>query len=328
MSSREPQGPLGDHGPGPASDPARTLLPAPGEPWTPILLTRWSGAYLGEKGVENGRLDAELLLAAVLGMKRLDLYLQHDRPLQSRELDAFKTLLKRRAAREPLQYILGTTSFRELELRTDVRALIPRPETEVLVEEVLRWVRDKAGRPGWAGPLRALDVGTGTGAIALSLLKEGPFGEVVATDPSPQALTLAGENASETGLVGLELREGSLLEPLHAGERFHVLVSNPPYIPDGDREGLQPEIRDWEPPLALFAGPEGLEVVAALVREASSALFEGGLLALEVGDGQASRVARLMEETEAYAEIHQRADLSGRNRVILGVASGGEMRDL
>lgn len=304
-------------------------MPAPGEPWTPILLTRWSGEYLGSKGIGQGRLDAELLLAHVLQVSRLDLYLQHDRPLRPDELQTFKTLLKRRAAREPLQYVLGTTAFRELELVTDSRALIPRPETEVLVGEVLNWIQERRGAslpdPGLPGEESmmptALDVGTGSGAIALSLLHEGPFGHVVATDPSSDALALARENASRLGLTErLDLREGSLLTTLGADERFDVVVSNPPYVPEGDMAGLQEEIKHWEPHVALFAGPEGLDVLLALVRDAPSCLKPGGLLALEVGVGQARAVARSMEESTRFQEIRTIKDLAAKERVVLGVA--------
>ncbi len=306
------------------------LLPGPGKPWTPIGLTRWSGSYLGEKGIEGGRLDAELMLAHVLRLPRLDLYLQHDRPLLPEELAAFRALLKRRANREPLQHVLGTAPFRELELLSDSRALVPRPETEVLVEEVLAWVKEtdpgtSSSSPRSDGhhpsPLRAVDVGTGTGAIALSLLKEGPFGRVVATDTSSEALSIARENAELHGLAGgLELREGPLLTPLRAGEKFHVLVSNPPYVPTGEGPGLQPEVRDWDPPSALFAGPEGLDVLNPLISGAGAHLSPGGLLALEVGGDQAGKVARIMEETGVFSEIRIRPDLSGRERVVLGVA--------
>jgi release factor glutamine methyltransferase len=291
-------------------------LPVSGEPWTPILLTRWSGEYLRGRGVESGRLDAELLLAHVLEMKRLDLYLQHDRPLLPTELESFKALLKRRATREPLQHILGTATFRELELAADRRALIPRPETELLVEEVLIWARGRA-----SGGLMAADIGTGTGAIALSLLREGPFQRVVATDTSTEALDLARKNARALGLEErVDFREGALFDPLDPGTRFDALVSNPPYIAEGDREGLDPEVRDWDPPSALFAGPEGLDVLLPLVTGASGFLRPGGLLAVEVGEGQAGRVARTMEETEAFREIRVRPDLAGRERVVLGVA--------
>ncbi len=292
-------------------------LPAPGEAWTPIRLTRWSGEYLLEKGVENGRLEAELLLASVLDVARLDLYLQFDRPLQPMELDSFKTLLRRRASREPLQYILGKTPFRELDLRTDTRALIPRPETEVLVGEVLRWARGKEG------PLSAADIGTGTGAIVLSLLKEGPFQNAVGTDPSHEALELAAENALDHGLEErVDFRIGFGLEPLGSGERFHVIVSNPPYIPEGDRSSLQPEIREWEPPGALFAGADGLAVLSPLVQGARGHLLPGGLLATEVGDGQAREVAEAMERDGGFCEVAVHTDLAGRERVVLGVASG------
>ncbi len=292
-------------------------LPGPGESWTPIRLTRWSGDYLRGKGVENGRLDAELILARVLNLGRLDLYLQYDRPLRPRELEAFKALLVRRASREPLQHMLGTTPFRELDLRTDARALIPRPETEVLVGEVLAWAdRQKAGLTG-------LDVGTGSGAIALSLLREGSFQRMIGTDPSRDALELARENALALGLdEQLELREGSLFEPLLDGERFDVVVSNPPYVPEGERESLQAEVREWEPPQALFAGPEGLDILLPFVRGARDFLRSGGLLATEIGEGQGEAVVRAMEETGAFREVWVRPDLSGRDRVVMGVASG------
>jgi len=312
--------------------PRNVHLPGPGEPWTPIRLTRWSGEYLEEKGVQGGRLDAELLLAHVLGLKRLDLYLQFDRPLQPRELDTFKALLRRRTAREPLQYILGTAPFRELDLLSDSRALIPRPETEVLVGEVLAWARetgiglepgfqDEEGATPLPRVLNGVEIGTGTGAIALSLLKEGPFSRIVATDSSSEALALARENANRSGLTAfLELREGSLFEPLASGERFHLVVSNPPYIPEGERDRLAPEVRDWEPHCALFAGTEGLDFLIPLVEGALGFLVPGGLLALEVGAGQAGRVARAMDETGGFREIRVRPDLAGRERVVLGVA--------
>lgn len=315
-----------DAGPGSAH------LPGPGEPWTPIRLTRWSGEYLRSKGVGEGRLDAELLLAHVLGVSRLDLYLQHDRPLRPEELADFKALLKRRAAREPLQHVLGRWAFREIQLITDARALIPRPETEVLVGEVLTWAREREAR-GNAGSgaglgiepeagLGALDVGTGTGAIALSLLKEGPFRRVVATDPSPGALELARENASLNRLADrLELRMGALFEPVEEGERFDVIVSNPPYVPEGERERLQEEVRHWEPPEALFAGADGLDVLLPLVGEAPLYLERKGLLALEVGEGQARRVARALEESGCFQEIRIASDLAGEKRVVQGVAS-------
>ncbi len=301
----------------------RTPIPGPGEAWDPIRLTRWSGEYLKEKGVENGRLDAELLLAHVLGVGRLDLYLQYDRPLRSGELESFKALLRRRASREPLQYVVGRATFRDLDLRADPRALIPRQETEVLVQEVLDWAK------AVAVPLSALDMGTGSGAIALSLLKEGSFRRMLATDSSSDALKLARENARDLGLEErVEFRLGGGFEPVHPGERFDVIVSNPPYIPEGDMPSLQPEVRDWEPRGALSAGPEGLDVLLPLVSRAPAFLEAGGLLAVEIGEGQGVEVVRAMEETGAFGSIRIRPDLAGRERVVLGVALSRDSKDL
>lgn len=311
MSGPEAGAPTPSAADGPAS------APGPGESWTVLRLIRWSGQYLEHKGMEGGRRDAEHLLARALGMQRLELYLQFDRPLTPEELADYKPLLLRRGAREPLQYILGRTSFRELELITDRRALIPRPETEVLVEAVLDRVRERAAEQAeWS----ALDVGTGTGAVALSLVREGPFRRVVATDRSPDALALARENAEAVGLAArVDLRQGSDFEPLEPDETVDVVVSNPPYVAAGDLAGLQPEIRDWEPEEALVAGEDGLSVLRSLVEGAPRHLRDAGLLALEVGDGQAERVAALIRETGAFDEPSIRRDLAGRERILLAV---------
>lgn len=294
--------------------------PPPGEPWTVLRMIRWSGRYLREKGVEEGRLDAEHLLAESLGLSRLELYLQFDRPLTAEELADFKPLLLRRADREPLQHVLGHTGFRELDLKVDARALVPRPETEELVEAVLEWAGDGVDVGEEDDGPRALDVGTGSGAIALSLALEGPFRQVVATDSSEDALALAAENRARAGLEDVvELRRGCLFDPVRAGERFHVVVSNPPYIARGDAETLAPEVRDWEPGSALFAGSDGLEVLRPLVRGAPDVLRSEGLLALEIGMDQARLVTNLIRETEAFADPTVRRDLAGRDRILLAV---------
>ena len=284
-----------------------------GESWTILRMILWSAEYLTEKGVEAGRLDAEWLLSAALGVDRLQLYLQYDRPLSSEEREAFKPLLRRRASREPLQYIIGRAAFRQLELKTDPRVLIPRPETEVLVQEVLDWASAGAGSVG-----RVWDMGTGTGAVALSLAAEGAWTRVVATDVSPEALSVAADNAERHDLSGLvEFREGSLFEPLEEGEQFDIIVSNPPYIAKGEKGELQPEVRDWEPPEALFAGEDSLDVIRQLVAGAPEHLLPGGLLALECGLGQAERVAADVNATGAFAAVRIRPDLNGRPRVVM-----------
>ena len=280
-----------------------------GESWTILRMILWSAEYLKNKGVETGRLDAEWLLAAALGVDRLQLYLKYDRPLRSEEREAFKPLLRRRAGREPLQYIIGRTGFRELELKTDPRVLIPRPETEVLVQEVLDWAS--------AGAESVWDMGTGAGAVALSLAVEGTWTRVVATDVSPEALSVAADNAERYDLGGhVEFREGSLFEPLEEGERFDVIVSNPPYIAEGEKGELQPEVRDWEPPEALFAGEDGLDVIRQLVAGAPKHLLSGGLLALECGLGQAEGIAADVQATGAFGAVRIRADLTGRPRFV------------
>jgi release factor glutamine methyltransferase len=279
---------------------------------------KWSGMYLEEKGVDRGRLEAEHLLAHVLGLKRLQLYLQYDRPLDLEELDRFRPLLRRRADREPLQYILGHAAFRELVLAVDRRVLIPRPETEILVDEVLDWAEAR-GQEG----LSVLDVGTGSGAIALSLALEGPFTRVVATDASADALDLARENGRGTGLQDrLDFREGSFFAPLAPDESFDVVVSNPPYVAESEGPGLEPEVRAWEPGLALFGGPDGLAAIRALVGGAGPHLVGGGLLALEVGAGQSGLVVAEIEGTGAYENVRVRRDLAGRERVVLAIRAG------
>jgi len=284
--------------------------------WTVMELLGWTANYLGEKGFHHARLNAEHLLAGTLGLKRLDLYLQHDRPLRPDEMAAFKTRLLRRAKREPLQYIDGAAAFRDLVLRVDARVLIPRPETERLVQAVLDWAE---GRDG----LSALDVGTGSGAIALALATEGPFARVVAVDVSPDALEVARANAREAAPdAPVEFHLGSLYEAA-AGERFHVVVSNPPYVGDEERAALDPEVRDWEPAGALFAGAGGLDVIRPLVEEAAAHLEPGGLLAMEIGAGQAGAVTALVRATGAFAEPRVIADLAGRDRIVTAELARG-----
>ncbi len=278
--------------------------------WTVLELLRWTAEYLEGKGFDNARLNSELLLCGVLGLKRLDLYLQYDRPLRPEELAEFKARLRRRLRREPLQYIEGEAAFRELRLQVDRRVLIPRPETEVLVGAVLEW---SAGR----GDLEALDVGTGSGAIALSLATEGRFHRVVATDVSNDALEVARANYRTLAPEApVEFRLGRGYEPV-VGELFDVVVSNPPYVADEERSLLDAEVREWEPALALFAGPGGLAVIHALVIRSPGVLRRGGLLALEVGLGQVDAVADMVRETGSFDEPWVRRDFAGRDRIVL-----------
>ena len=283
--------------------------------WTILKMILWSAGYLEKRGVESPRLDAEHLLAHALGMERLQLYLQFERPLVPEELDSYRPLLKRRAAREPLQYIVGRQPFRELDLVVDPTVLIPRPETEVLVARVLEWAEARGLEDG-----RALDVGTGSGAIALSLALEGPFASVVATDVDAEALEVAGRNRAAAGLDdAVELRPGRLFEPVR-GERFHVVVSNPPYVAEEEAGTLQAEVRKWEPGRALFGGADGLDVLRALAAEAAAYLRDDGLVALEVGAGQADAVAGMLEASDAYGTVEVLRDYAGKERFVFAHA--------
>jgi release factor glutamine methyltransferase len=266
---------------------------------------RRAAEHLG-KTSETGRFDAELLLAHVLDRPRIELYTDFDRPLNDAELAAYRELVARRARKEPVAYILGEWGFRRLTLNVDRRALIPRPETEIVVERALAHLH------GLEAP-RVLDVGTGTGAIALAIADEHPGARVTAIDLSPDALELARENAERTGLE-LELLGHDLREGLPGGP-YDLVVSNPPYVEPGDLETLMPDVRDFEPHVALL----GQGATEAVARHARGALRPGGWLVLEVGDGQAPAVLALLDGL-GYAETTSTVDLAGRDRVVEGRA--------
>ena len=262
--------------------------------------------YLEDNAVETPRLDAELMLAKALGVSRIELYTAFDRPLARHELDTVRALVRRRGRREPLAYVLGEWGFRRLTLKTDARALVPRPETEVVVERCLERIA------GLAEP-DVLDVGTGTGAIALAIADEHPGARVTAIDNSRDALELARENAAA---VGLEARVRLLERDVTLGfgdARFDLVVSNPPYVPPDEIDALQPEIREWEPRNALV-GNGALEAVASGAHEV---LRRGGWLVLEVGDGQAGDSAEMLTRL-GYADVAVSRDLTERERVVEG----------
>lgn len=275
-------------------------------------VSRKAAGVFEERGFEQPRLEAELLLAGVLGLKRLDLYLQYDRPLSPEELERYRSVVRRRLKREPVQYILGMAAFRNLELHVDRRVLIPRPETELLAGAVLDWSRARA-RHG-----AVLEIGTGSGAIALSLAAEGAYEKVVASDVSRDALVVAADNAARLRLAdAVELREGSLFDVVREGEQFDVIVSNPPYVAESERTSLARDVVEHEPATALFAGEDGLTVIGRIVEGAPSRLLAGGLLALEIGAGQGPAVMDLMERTGRYTGCRVERDLTGRDRMAL-----------
>lgn len=231
--------------------------------------------FFQHKGVPNPRLDAQYILAHGLKMKRMELYLNFDKPLSERELEVLRPLVARRAKREPLQHIVGSTSFRGNEIHCDRRALIPRPETESLIDFLKERLTGK-------DRYRIADIGTGTGAIAIAAAKEIKGASVVATDISKDALELAKENAT-ANVANVEFFQGDLLNALPEGEKFDAIVSNPPYIPDAEKEKLQPEVRDYDPSLALFGGPDGLTLVRKLLEQSKDHLNPGGIILMEIG---------------------------------------------
>jgi release factor glutamine methyltransferase len=260
---------------------------------TAAAALRLAAERLAEAGVDTPEVDAELLLAHVLGTSRSEVHGVGDREVP----ETFEELLERRTRREPLAYVLGEWGFRRLVLKTDARALVPRPETEVLVERALALLDDEP-EP------RVLDLGTGTGAIALAIADEYPDARVTAVDSSPAALALAGENAKALGL-SVDLRPGGLDV---AAEGWDLVVSNPPYVTAADWDTLQPEIREWEPRAALVG--EGLQEEIARVADTR-------FLALEVGDGQAAAVAGALRALD-YVDVTITRDLAGKERIVEG----------
>jgi release factor glutamine methyltransferase len=268
---------------------------------------RLSAGYLSEHGSPTPRLDAELLIGHALGLPRIELYTNFDRPLDEPELAACRALLERRGRREPVAYILGRWGFHGLDLAVDARVLVPRPETEVLVERCLALL------DGLRAP-RFADVGTGSGAIALAVKAARPDASVTATDVSADALAVARTNAAALGLE-VELVETDLLAGVEG--RFAVVASNPPYIGEGEMAALEPEVAEYEPRLATVAGPSGTEVLERLVAAAPAALEPGGSLVVECGAGQAAAVRSLMAAAGA-AETSAEPDLAGIDRVVAG----------
>jgi release factor glutamine methyltransferase len=339
---------------------------------TPLLTIRdvlgRSAQWLAEKGIEASRLDAEVLLAHTLGMSRLNLYLAWDRPLDEKEKEDYRELLKRRAAREPVAYITGKKEFYSLEFRVTRDVLIPRPETELLVGLALRQVRgtkehelgrvdgvdtvdgvdgegkademksedhETSGENGRDEPtaedkskdaiaeriIRIADVGTGSGAIAVTLAKELPGARITATDTSEAALAVARDNAEAHGVSErADFRHVSFLEGVEGS--FDLIVSNPPYVAERDRASLPTDVAQYEPAQALFAGEDGLDVIRALIARAAERLLPGGALLMEIGAGQAAAVRDLLAADGRYepAAFHQ--DFRGIERVASAIRRG------
>lgn len=284
--------------------------------WTIARLLSWTTDFFREHGIENPRLDAEVLLGAVLGKDRMYLYVHFDEPLEPVELARFRSYVKERAAHVPLAYVLGRREFMGLDFRVTRDTLIPRPDTEVLVQCAVDFLRARAAEG--RDDLALADIGTGTGAIALSVLHYTEGARADAVDISPAAAEVARENAERLNLTErIEIHEGDLTAPL-AGRSYDVILSNPPYIPSADIAGLMPEVCRYEPHLALDGGHDGLDIYRRLAADAPALLREGGMIAVEVGIGEACDVACLLETHPRIVRTGIHRDLGGIERVVVG----------
>ena len=284
---------------------------APEGVWSVKRVLAWAGDDLKKRGNDTARLDVELLLSRVLKLDRIGLIVQSERPLAPAELGAFRELFKRRRAGEPIAYLLGEREFYGIALRVDARALIPRPDTERLVEVALERTRARSMLGS------ALDLCTGSGCVAIAFAKARPTWSVTASDISSAALGVARANAHRTGAIrNLTLLEGSLFAPV-AGRRFDLVSANPPYIPSREIAELPIDVRGFEPHLALDGGQDGLQLLREIATLAPAHLAQGGLLALEIGAEQGAAATALLTE-RGYREVQLTQDLGGRDRVVSG----------
>jgi release factor glutamine methyltransferase len=283
------------------------------------LLLGKSAEFLKSKGSSTPRLDAELLLAEVLGMNRVDLYVNFDQPLTSTEVDRYRELIRRRGKGEPVAYILGRAYFLNLTIKVDRTVLVPRPETEHVVEAVLGLL---AKRDWSGGAPRILDVGTGSGAIAIAIAAAYPDAEVTAVDSSEPALELARENARTAGLAArITFALSDLLADLDPLETFDLIVSNPPYIADDEWDGLPVDVREFEPRAALYGGPDGLDYYRRLVLDSPQLLRPEGAMILEIGYRQGRAVKELIEMDGRFTGAVIEKDHAGHDRVVVASRS-------
>jgi release factor glutamine methyltransferase len=298
------------------------------ETWTILKIIRWTADYFRDKGVSEPRASAEVLLAQVLGLSRLDLYLRYDQPLTADELSRFKALMLRRLQGEPVAYLIGYKEFWSLDFQVAPGVLIPRPETETLVAAALEAAQEimeaearnfpkSENRKPITSPLWGLELGVGSGAVVVSLAKELPRLTWLALDLSAPALAVARQNARRHGVAErLVFIQCDLLAALKPRPAFALLVANLPYVSRREWEQLPKDIKDYEPPQALLGGEDGLELIRELTRQAHQYLRPSGCLTLEVGAGQAEKVLKLLQQTGAYESLETLADYQGIPRVV------------
>jgi release factor glutamine methyltransferase len=283
---------------------------------TVLEVLNWATNYLTEHGVENPRLNAELLLARSMDLRKEGIYIHLQNQLPEEKKEILEALVNRRISGEPLQYILGQQEFWSIDMKVDPRVLIPRPETELLVEQALSVLSQKP--PG--GRLVVLEIGTGSGAISVSLAKERKDIFLIATDISKDALTVAKENAMSTDVADrIAFVNGDLFSPFglyKGGPPFDLVLSNPPYISRRVIEGLGKEVKDHEPRAALDGGEDGLFFYRKIIPRVSNYLLSGGWLLLEVGQGESTDVSEIIEKEGNFKNVERVIDFSGIERVV------------
>jgi release factor glutamine methyltransferase len=278
--------------------------------WTIKALLAWTADHFAKKGLDSPRLDAELLLAHVLGCKRIDLIVRYDEQPNDGERAAFRQLVQKRLDRCPTAYLVGVREFYLLPFEVTSAVLIPRPDTETLVDAAIEFLK-KRPTP------TALDVGTGSGCVAVSVAAGVKTAAVTAVDVSPDAVAVAGRNAKRNNVADrVRLLTGNLFAPLQPGTTFDLIVSNPPYIPPSEIETLMPEVRDHEPRVALDGGTDGLAFYRRLTAEAKAWLKPGGALMVEIGHTQGDAVTALFQAADFTSKV--RKDRAGRPRVVVG----------
>ncbi len=280
--------------------------------WTIGSLVKWATDDFRARGIENPRLDAEVIVAFALGIDRTRVIIESLRPLEAGELALLRDLVKRRRSREPIAYLRGEREFYGRTFRVDSRVLVPRPDTEALVDVAL------ARTAHVSLSMRQLDLCTGSGCVAITMARQRPTSKVLATDLSADALAVAHENAYRLGAYNVGFAQGDLFAAVPAGSRFDVITANPPYIPTDEIAGLMPDVRDFEPRAALDGGVDGLDFVRRIVAEAPPFLEPGGVLALEIGAGEAPAVRDLFVE-HGYGDVQIERDYGKIERVVSGV---------
>ncbi len=290
------------------------------ETWTVKRLLEWTTDFLKKQGRESARLDAEILLAAALGCQRIELYTNFETEPPEEKKTLFRDYVKRRAAGEPVAYLVGQKEFYSLAFKVDRSVLIPRPETELLVVEALDWIKKQAGRPeSKNGGFRICDMGTGSGAIAVAVAKHAANGRITAVDQCRTALALAAENAKKHQLESrITFLESDLFGQID--EEFDLILSNPPYISRPEYEQLSSEVRDYEPRAALLAGEKGTETIERLLPQAAERLRPGGVIMIEVSPMIADAVAGLFDG-ETWIDVRIVKDLAGLKRIVGGSRS-------